>query len=63
MSDLKIIDELLIDFMHAVKLQPRDLETYNSATRDALCRLRDAWNSDEMWYITLTWNNYFKETS
>ena len=61
MSDLKIIDELLIDYMRVMELQPKDLETHSATTRDAICRLREAWEN-EMWYITLTWSKYFEET-
>jgi hypothetical protein len=63
MSDLKIIDELLLDYMREMQLMPHDMEIFSETTRDAICRLRDAWNGEEILCITETWRNYFKETS
>jgi hypothetical protein len=61
--DLKIIDELLLDYMLSKKLMPHDLEMYSTITSEAICRLRKAWDADEMLYITKTWADYFEETS
>lgn len=58
-TDLKLIDELLLDLMRAEKKQPRDMLSHSGVTRDAITRLREAWDSGEMPEITLTWATYF----
>lgn len=60
MSDLKLLDELLLAYMMEAKLRPDDLESHSVASRDAICRLEEAWNSGEMEEITLRWATYFK---
>jgi hypothetical protein len=61
MTDLKIIDELLCDIRQTHNLQWKDLETWSSVTRDAMHRLREAWDKNEMPVITLGLANYFEE--
>lgn len=58
-SDLKLLDELLLEYMRFRRMQPVDLEEYSIATREAIHRLREAYASGEMQTITLTWANYF----
>lgn len=60
-SDLKLLDELLLDYMRHLKLQPADMATHSLTTLQAMKRLRDAWHDGEMKEITLTWANHFKE--
>ena len=60
-SDLKLIDELLVD-MRATSQTYAELEVQSSVTRKAFARLRFAWKSGEMKVITLGLANYFRET-
>lgn len=60
MTDLKIIDELLVD-MKGPNGTFEDLENRFYVVREALARLRQAWLSKEMPIITLSLANYFKE--
>jgi hypothetical protein len=64
MTDLKLLDELLLDYMVAKKLKPADLESHSAGTitHEVITRLRSAWESGEMPEITLTWANYFRSS-
>lgn len=59
-SDLKLIDELLVDMRRTGETYSQ-LERRSSVTRDAMQRLREAWKSGEMESITLSLALYFKD--
>ena len=63
LSDLKLIDELLIDIMWSKGMRPADLEMgkVSSVVNDAMKRLRSAWKSGEMKLITLSFARYFEQ--
>lgn len=61
MTDLKLIDELLIDLLQAKHYRTvAELENHSSVTRDAMERLREASASGEMPVITLRLARYFE---
>lgn len=60
LTDLKLLDEVLLDYMRELGLQPHHMPYYSSTTRDAIARLREAWERGEMSQgITMTWAEYF----
>ncbi len=61
MTDLKLIDELLLDVMQSNKLTPRELFHRSSVTQEAYLRIRKAWVAGEMPEISATWGTYFEE--
>lgn len=62
-GDLKLIDDLLLAYMHELKLRPEDLEgpKGTNLTERATKRLRQAWRNGEIGAITVTWDDFFKE--
>lgn len=60
MTDLKLIDELLIDLKDESGYSIDDLEhRISSVTKEAMRRLRVAWQAGEMPEISLCFANYF----
>lgn len=62
MTDLKLIDELLCDLKQAAHCSWPDMEVYTSVTREAMHRLRTAYESDEMKVLTLGLAKHFAKT-
>ncbi len=62
LTDLKLIDELLVTLMWAKNLSPSDLEDYSSVTIAAMARLRRAYCSREMKVITASLARHFRMT-
>ena len=59
-SDVNIIDRLLLELMDAMELRPRDMEHSDSTVcRNAIKRLRSAWEDGEL-EMTRVWVNYFE---
>ena len=58
-SDLKLIDELLCVLKDSRRLTWVELEVESYAARQALTRLRRAWESNEMPLITLSLAKFF----
>lgn len=61
LTDLKIIDELLLDYKDEAHLTWKELESYSNLTSYAMNRLREAWKNNEMESITLSLANYFRD--
>lgn len=62
MTRLKLIDELLIELRsRSPVLSFHQLAKRSSVVREALNRLKKAWNSGEMEEITLSLCTYFAE--
>ena len=62
MSDLRLIDELLIDLRSELKCTFTELTQHSTATRAAMDRLRVAWYSGEVKALTMSLARYFRET-
>lgn len=58
-SDLKLIDELIVDLRASRGTTLEELELYDSVGRAAIQRLREAWVSGEMPVITTSLATYF----
>lgn len=61
MSDLKLIDELLLDVMQSNKLTPRELFHRSSVAQEGMLRIRRAWINGEMPEISATWGRHFED--
>lgn len=62
MTDLKLIDELLCSMRQLLGVSWADMERESSVTRDAMARLRAAWESGEMPVLTLGIAEHFRKT-
>jgi hypothetical protein len=60
MTDLKLIDELLILMKPATWDWNMFEDNHSSVVADAIARLREAWRSGEMPEITLSLARYFE---
>lgn len=60
MTDLKLIDEMLMDLALAMNLRPSQLESWSGVTKQAMDRLEQAYESGEMPVITLSLANHFR---
>lgn len=61
-SDLKLLDEMLCDYMLIAKINTcEELERHSYLTGCIMRRLREAWKSGEMPVITMRWAIYFNE--
>lgn len=58
MTDLKLIDELLVSLRDGRTWQEVERDSY--IARQAITRLRQAWKSGEMPMITLSLADYFE---
>ena len=61
MTDLKLIDELLVVLKDERRMTWAELERSSFTAREAMIRLLIAWNSGEMKTITLSLAKYFRE--
>ena len=59
MTDLKLIDELLVDLKGARNTDFETMYRQSSLARNALDRLKSAWLSGETTLLTLSLFNYF----
>lgn len=57
-TDLKLIDELLVDLKQKDALTWEELERRSFIAREAINRLREAWSSGEIKLITLSLAKY-----
>lgn len=62
MTDLKIIDELLV-LMKPPSMTWKQFHGQYNITATALDRLREAWNAGDMPWITASLADYFRENS
>ena len=61
MSDLKLIDELLVDLMRSNKKEPHEMFHHSHVAQEALLRIRKAWVNGEMPEISATWGSHFED--
>jgi len=64
MRDLKILNDLLLEFMESKGLKPDDLLTHSEATRVALERLHRGWSTGVINWpgnLSIRFGEYFEE--